>query len=883
MYIPNGTPFQAPTSSASEQFQQESPTFGQEFGNVATNGITPKAFSFVAENAANAIDFGMGAAGEQQETKLSADQVNAMAPAGSDGKPSHITDEPMYQSVADMLIKDKQRQLVNEDITARYSKANGIIPAFAASAAGFIADPANLAMTAYGGAILGSSRALAGLGAVGVDTSTLAARMGARAISGAVGGSVSQTPLIAAQYGISAYQNGDYDMKSALSDFAFCAAMGAVGHAGFGAATEKGLLKPDELMRTEAVKTDFKSQASDLMKQPTTVKASAMNSTIADIVNDRPPNPEAVIGRDGKPPNLEQIAEDRARQNRDGYSPNLSSSELAEAKNAIIPDGIKVEPKPSRIPDEVVNRYKKTVSDELANRGITGLSDDIIKETARVMAESHEPVNAAKPRTSAEVDGKTPKVNPQKPTLQKKPQTPIEVAPRAVPVPEPKLPAELSKSAPRWSGGKEVAFESDIDRALYVVGGKGKSAGHEKFMSFLDKAGLTKQQIAQGALDVREAIKQNAKAKTETINVPKVFHSDKPIEITVPNKRTVSPYKNPNVIQLAAEMGGLKPHGDLTAMGAEDKFVPGRGRLIRDTGRSLHELGRELATREYTGFNAEHPPSDNEVLELIRRGLDKDHVYSEKNRSSMELKDEKAALDEYHEDLERHAGEMGIDTTGMKPEEIHAELEKHLREAADEHNALDIIDERYPELSHDYYPDMEDVHANETVPTSAHTADEPEVGTGNERSEAGSEGAGGVREAEPVNAGIAGRGTETEGANAGRNEPTYERVKGVEGEQGVMPGMEQSAKQAMQARGEKISPKVEQKPADEGLFAKSVVGGGDELDLRIAQAEKSIDMSKMSSDEQTIINQAYKEAAETDNILSDKIQELQQCLTIEGL
>jgi hypothetical protein len=113
---------------------------------------------------------------------------------------------------------------------------------------------------------------------------------------------------------------------------------------------------------------------------------------------------------------------------------------------------------------------------------------------------------------------------------------------------------------------------------------------------------------------------------------------------------------------------------------------------------------------------------------------------------------------------------------------------------------------------------------------------------------------------------------------------TFEPAKNVAGggEQGVLSGMEKSAKQAMQARGDKIKPNVEQKPADEGLF-KSAIGGGDELDLRIADAERTINASGMTVEERADIQQAYKEAADADKVYSDKMKELGQCLGENGV
>ena len=141
-------------------------------------------------------------------------------------------------------------------------------------------------------------------------------------------------------------------------------------------------------------------------------------------------------------------------------------------------------------------------------------------------------------------------------------------------------------------------------------------------------------------------------------------------------------------------------------------------------------------------------------------------------------------------------------------------IEKQTRVAADEHNFLDLVDKEDSELQHDYYPDMEEAYAHETIPLSAYEGHEPEISTGDERREIEAGNEGGGKGIEPIDTGSA-----ELGAN-GRGETSFEPAKNVAGggEQGVLSGMEQSAKQAMAARGEKIRPDVEQKPANEGLF-----------------------------------------------------------------
>lgn len=902
-FIEDGTIPQNPIGGAAAEFQQERPSFAGLVVTDIANNFTQKAGSFLAENFAHGVDVASDAYGLHvpNTQKITADHVNAMAPIGNDGKQTHITDEPMYENVANMIIKDKQRDLVEENASARYSNANGMLPTFLAGAAATLADPASLVAMSYGGAILGATKVLSGLGAVGVDISTTAARTAARVVSGAAGGTASMVPLAAAQYGISQYQGGDYDMHSALNDLAFGAVGGALLHGGFGSvAHETGFLKPDELMRAQTMHTDFQAQASDILRQPATTKAAAMNSTIADIVNGRPADPESVIGRGGQPPDISQIANDRSRQKQDGYSANMTADEIKAARQTILPDGIKVEPKPSQISDAVIDRYKGTVADQLSRAGISNVDDSVVLEIARMTAEEHNPaVPLTKPRTLEEVLSGAPsakkafeptKKEPLEPTLQEKVQS-VEVAPRPKPSVnfEAKLPKPLGNAKSGF--GSKVGndrfnsvpqFANDIDKALYTVRdepGKAKNAKHDQYINFLKSAGLSDADIRKGNADVRKAVQQHATGKNGKVNIPHVFTEGNPLEVVVPAKRTVAPFRTPNAIQMAVQLGGLKDEtGDLRAMDAHKFKIPARGRLVRNTGMSLDRFGEILADRGYV----KERPTTSEVLEIIRDGLSGKHIYAESDRAKLERAEASKQHMAYEDDLERHAGDMGIDTTGMKPEDIRNELERQSKEAADEHDALDLLDDEEQVMRRAYYPEEQE-HAHETIPLSAYEGHESEVGAGHERSEFETGDEGGVQTAEPVDAGVSGRGAEGEGANTGRA-TSYERVENVAGatEQGVLGGMEQSAKQAMAARGEKLSAKAEQKPANEGLFG-SFIGHGDELDFQIANAEKSLDVSHMTDEERQELQDIYAKAKAADDTYAEKLKELANCFNIEGV
>jgi len=57
----------------------------------------------------------------------------------------------------------------------------------------------------------------------------------------------------------------------------------------------------------------------------------------------------------------------------------------------------------------------------------------------------------------------------------------------------------------------------------------------------------------------------------------------------------------------------------------------------------------------------------------------------------------------------------------------------------------------------------------------------------------------------------------------------------------------------------------------------------DELDLRIASAEKSLDTSGMTTEERGDLQQSYKEAADADKAYAEKMKELGQCLNENGI
>lgn len=82
------------------------------------------------------------------------------------------------------------------------------------------------------------------------------------------------------------------------------------------------------------------------------------------------------------------------------------------------------------------------------------------------------------------------------------------------------LPRDLSGASPKYNYRDEpveLEFEDDIVKALYIVGGKGKSARHDDFLSFLESNGV--KNIKAQAQALRDYIKGEAKKGFRDIKI----------------------------------------------------------------------------------------------------------------------------------------------------------------------------------------------------------------------------------------------------------------------------------------------------------------------------------------------------------------------------
>jgi hypothetical protein len=95
------------------------------------------------------------------------------------------------------------------------------------------------------------------------------------------------------------------------------------------------------------------------------------------------------------------------------------------------------------------------------------------------------------------------------------------------------LPKELAGAKPRFNMGKvsyDPQFESDIDKALYIVAQTKQSARHDDYLKFLrDATGMTTDEIAVAAGKVRVELKTILKGKPEgAVDIPTIWKTEAP-------------------------------------------------------------------------------------------------------------------------------------------------------------------------------------------------------------------------------------------------------------------------------------------------------------------------------------------------------------------
>jgi hypothetical protein len=252
-WITGPTPYETPLDAAQPDYEKLKPSFMDSMGALYSEGSATLGIMRAGQRGASpgsstvdqAIASPQGAPdlmggyvpsdlnsfatpppAQQKANLIPADEANKKyAPPGT-----KIADKPIDESLAQTLGQQKAAQIEREGVLKRYSE-NASLPArLGMGVAAFIMDPLNAATAMVPG--VGEEAIAAKFGYATAREAPLLARVGIRAAAGATAGVAAQAPLSALKFGFSQEEDGDYDIRSAMSDMAFSGMLGAAAHAG---------------------------------------------------------------------------------------------------------------------------------------------------------------------------------------------------------------------------------------------------------------------------------------------------------------------------------------------------------------------------------------------------------------------------------------------------------------------------------------------------------------------------------------------------------------------------------------------------------------------------------------------------------------------------
>jgi hypothetical protein len=140
---------------------------------------------------------------------------------------------------------------------------------------------------------------------------------------------------------------------------------------------------------------------------------------------------------------------------------------------------------------------------------------------------------------------------------------------------------------------------------------------------------------AKGFDRIGQAIDRHAaELEAEMVMKPPAEAAPEPPAVTIKPKRKVT-RERPSLFEMLASEGGLAPDGELAAIFDGNPFVPGFGRLLRKTGRTVDDA-LTLAKEQGYMFDPNEAEgmgplslSTNDLLDLLRREAHGDRVYSQ--------------------------------------------------------------------------------------------------------------------------------------------------------------------------------------------------------------------------------------------------------------
>lgn len=182
--------------------------------------------------------------------------------------------------------------------------------------------------------------------------------------------------------------------------------------------------------------------------------------------------------------------------------------------------------------------------------------------------------------------------------------------------PEPRLPRDLAGAKPRFGYGQknvELTFESDLDRAAYIVSQANKNKRHDDYVAWATKTfGMTEEQLAAHGQRVRAAAKaaaKDAEGTTATVGrVERAATAPKP-EAPVPAPRTPQvstediPAPKPRQTEIPGAQDGFNLASEEVSAPAQPKPADTTADVLPETQEPAYvsEARRDLAALEAQG------------------------------------------------------------------------------------------------------------------------------------------------------------------------------------------------------------------------------------------------------------------------------------------
>jgi hypothetical protein len=206
---------------------------------------------------------------------------------------------------------------------------------------------------------------------------------------------------------------------------------------------------------------------------------------------------------------------------------------------------------------------------------------------------------------------------------------PSEAVSGEVPVEPPKqefkLPPSISRAQPRY-GLDKVGFESDLDKALYIVANPAtRSRAHSMYVDWLkNDVGLNSKEIMDMAARVKAAVKDASRNNRNPVgsdthfDLPEVEHPElAPKSVEAAKSPEVAPVEPPKPAQAAPE----PPKGTVASMLGEPVKAPILGARGKQVGSTNLKFANDVDKLGYLYANADEDTQIAIAQELKTRGI----------------------------------------------------------------------------------------------------------------------------------------------------------------------------------------------------------------------------------------------------------------------